>query len=386
MGRVLGSGCSPLRIDIVNALHIKMARNYYIFNPGRLSRKQNTLFFRRYNEMANDDLLADFEESIDEEPDFIELEPDLEFEESNEKRVLPIEDVEAFYIFGETDFNRKFFNFCGSKQIPVHIFNYFGFYSGSFYPREFLNSGDLLVQQVVHQQNHNNRLQLARLFVAGGCKNIQKNLQYYDTRGKDCSPFLEKIDVLQKRINEVTQVSELMGIEGNIRQIYYRAWPLIIDQPGDFSKRVRRPPDNEVNALIGFANSMVYTTTLGEIYKTQLNPLISYLHEPGTKRFSLALDLAEIFKPLLADRLIFSFLNKKQITDKHFTRKGSVCWLSEAGRKIFVRGFDEKLNTTIKHRKLNRNVSYRRLIRLECYKLIKHVLEQSNYEPFAIWW
>lgn len=363
-----------------------MARNYYIFNPGRLSRKQNTLFFRRYNEMANDDVLVDFEESLEGEPDFTELEPDLEFEESDEKRVLPVEDIEALYVFGETDFNRKFFNFCSSKKIPVHIFNYFGFYSGSFYPREFLNSGALLVQQVVFQQNHNNRLHLARLFVEGACKNIQKNLQYYDSRGKDCTPFLEKIEPLKKRINEVKQVAELMGIEGNIRQIYYHAWPLIIDQPRDFSKRVRRPPDNEVNALIGFANSLVYTTTLGEIYKTQLNPLISYLHEPGTKRFSLALDLAEIFKPLLADRLIFSLLNKKQITDKHFTRKGKVCWLSEEGRKIFVRSFDEKLNTTIKHRKLKRNVSYRRLIRLECYKLIKHVLEQSNYQPFAIWW
>jgi len=131
---------------------------------------------------------------------------------------------------------------------------------------------------------------------------------------------------------------------------------------------------------------MVYTTVLGEIYKTQLSPLVSFLHEPGTKRFSLALDLAEIFKPLLADRLIFSMLNRGQLSNKHFTRKGKVCWLSEAGRKVFVRGFDERLSTTIKHKKLGRKVSYRRLIRLECYKLVKHLLGPERYKPFMIWW
>jgi len=363
-----------------------LARNYYIFNPGRLSRKDNTIFFRRYNQMANDNILADFEDAVEDEPEFIELDPDVRYEESDEKRVIPVADVEAIYVFGEADFNRKFFNFCGSREIPVHIFNYFGFYSGTFYPREFLNSGDLLVQQVVHQQNHPLRLELARAFVRGASENIVRTLQYYDARNKDCSPFLEEIAKLQKQIDKVELVSELMGIEGNIRQIYYRAWPLIIDRDIEFGKRVRRPPNNEINAIIGFANSMVYTTALGEIYKTQLNPLISFLHEPGTKRFSLSLDLAEIFKPLLADRLIFSLMNRGQITEKHFTRKGEVCWLSEAGRKTFVRAFDERLTTTIKHRRLGRSVSYRRLIRLECYRIIKHILGQSQYKPFTIWW
>ncbi|MFQ5606268.1 MAG: type I-B CRISPR-associated endonuclease Cas1b [bacterium] len=363
-----------------------MARNYYIFNPGRLSRKENTLFFRRYNQVSEDKVLADFEEKIEQEPACIDNDPDLQYEESGERKVIPIEDVEAIYVFGEADFNRKFFNHCSSHKIPVHIFNYFGFYSGTFYPREFLNSGELLVKQVSSQQEPKQRLELARAFVTGAVGNIVKNLQYYNSRGKDCSPFLDEMDKLKQQVDSVKTVAELMGLEGNIRQIYYRAWILIIDPAIEFEKRVRRPPDNQINALISFANSMVYTTALSEIYKTQLNPLISFLHEPGTKRFSLSLDLAEIFKPLLADRLIFTLLNRKQITDKHFTKKGKVCWLSEDGRKIFVRNFDERLTTTIKHRKLGRHVSYRRLIRLECYKLIKHLLGQSTYKPFVIWW
>ena len=131
---------------------------------------------------------------------------------------------------------------------------------------------------------------------------------------------------------------------------------------------------------------MVYTAVLSEIYKTQLNPHISYLHEPGTNRFSLSLDIAEIFKPLLADRTIFRLLNRKQLTAKQFVKKGRVCWLNTDGRKLFVQAFEEVLSTTVKHRTLGRNISYRRLMRLECYKLIKHLLGQSEYKPFVIWW
>ena len=363
-----------------------MARNYYLFNPGRLSRKQNTIFFRRYNEIANENIRADFEDAIETEPEFQELDPEIQFEPSDVKKVIPIVDVDSIYVFGEADFNRKFFNFCGSNHIPIHIFNYFGFYSGTFYPREFLNSGKLLIHQVSFQQQIPERLKLARAFVNGAAGNILKNLHYYNARDKDCAPFIEDIEKLRKKIAETKSVSALMGIEGNIHQIYFRAWTLIINREINFTKRVRRPPDNMINALIGFANSMVYTTCLAEIYRTQLNPLVSFLHEPGTKRFSLSLDLAEIFKPLLADRLIFSLLNKKQLTEKHFTRKGKVCWLSDAGRKIFIREFDGRLSTTVKHRRLGRNMSYRRLVRLECYKLIKHLLGQEEYKPFVIWW
>ena len=138
--------------------------------------------------------------------------------------------------------------------------------------------------------------------------------------------------------------------------------------------------------MISFGNSLVYTTVLSEIYKTQLNPLISFLHEPGERRFSLALDIAEIFKPLLSDRIIFALMNKNMITEKHFDKQMNYCYLSEAGRKIYLQEYDTKLKTTIKHRQLKKSVSYRHLIRLECYKIIKHILGEKEYEPFKIWW
>ena len=131
---------------------------------------------------------------------------------------------------------------------------------------------------------------------------------------------------------------------------------------------------------------MCYGQCLRAIHQTQLNPTISFLHEPGERRFSLSLDLAEIFKPLLVDRVIFKVLNKREIQQHHFEEDLNRVILKPSGRKIFVQSFEERLQETIKHRILNRSVSYKHLIKLECYKLQKHILGIEQYRPFKMWW
>ena len=79
-------------------------------------------------------------------------------------------------------------------------------------------------------------------------------------------------------------------------------------------------------------------------------------------------------------------LNKKEIQERHFDRKLNSCLLNNEGRKIFVRNFEDKLNETIQHRKLGRKVSYKHLIKLECYKLCKHLLDIEEYKPLKMWW
>ena len=103
-------------------------------------------------------------------------------------------------------------------------------------------------------------------------------------------------------------------------------------------------------------------------------------------RFSLSLDIAEIFKPLISDRLIFSLLNKKQIKEEHFSKGLDYLHLSEKGSKIILSEYDKRLKQTISHKELGREVSYRYLIRLECYKLIKHLYDEKKYDSFVMWW
>lgn len=360
-----------------------MPRNYYIFTSGKLRRRQNTLYF----EPAAHPMQLPDETPPDEELYLVDdFEPIIEQHDRIQRKPIPIEDVESFYCFGEITFNSKFLNFLAQHKIPLHLFNYYGFYAGTFYPRDYLNSGFLTVKQAQHYLDSEKRLPLAREFVKTAVENILRNLKYYRGRNKEVDVWVDTIEGQVPQIEQIKSIQELMGFEGRIREQYYHSFPEIISLEIDFQKRVRRPPDNMINALISFANSMVYTTVLSEIYRTQLNPTISYLHEPGARRFSLSLDLAEVFKPLLADRTIFKLLNKGNLSEKHFDQKMNFCYLKDTARKIFVKEFDERLKTTIRHRNLKRNVSYRHLIRLECYKLIKHLISESVYKGFRAWW
>jgi len=176
-----------------------------------------------------------------------------------------------------------------------------------------------------------------------------------------------------------------MGIEGNIRNIYYEAFDTILSHL-KMNGRSKQPPKNEVNALVSFGNMMCYAQCLRAIHQTQLNPTVSYLHSPGERRYSLALDLAEIFKPILVDRVIFRVINKSEIGKKDFESKVNRVLLKEAGKKKFIAAFEDRLNETIMHRSLKRNVSYKHLIKLECYKLQKHLLKIEEYQPFKAWW
>jgi CRISPR-associated protein Cas1 len=230
------------------------------------------------------------------------------------------------------------------------------------------------------------RITLAREFIRAGAFNILKNLKYYNNRNCDLEQNINKIESLVLTIDNAEDTQVLMGIEGNIRQIYYSSWKYILNCDIEFEKRTKKPPDNMINTLISFGNMMMYTSCLSEIYRTQLNPLISYLHEPSERRFSLSLDVAEIFKPVFIDRIIFRIINQKMVSDKDFDKNLNYCFMKESAKKVFMREFDDKMRTVIKHRTLGRNVSYRRLIRLDCYKLIKHLIGDKKFEGFKIWW
>jgi len=305
--------------------------------------------------------------------------------EGDEKN-LKAEVADEVYLFGEVSLNTKLLNFISQKGIILHVFNYYGFYSGSYYPRETNISGYLLVQQVRAYDNEEKRLRIAKEILKASSYNIYRNLRYYNGRGIDLEDSMRNIDSLINKLDYGESINEIMGIEGNIRKTYYSTWNDIVKQDIQFEKRVKRPPDNMINSLISFINSLIYTTTLSEIYKTQLNPTVSFLHEPGTKRFSLSLDIAEIFKPLIGDRMIFSMLNKNQITEEDFERESNFLYLKESGKRKILMEYDKRLESTISHKELGRDVSYRYLIRLECYKLIKHIIGEKEYSGFKIWW
>ncbi len=330
-----------------------MKKTIYIFSDGEIKRKQNTIYF----------------------------------ESDKGRKYVPVENTGEILIFGEVTLNKRILEFFTQQEIILHFFNRYGYYVGSFYPREHLNSGYMILKQAEHYLSKEKRLLLARLFVWGALENIKKVLAYYINRGVGIEDIKDNIENLQNQLSDVQSVEEAMALEGNARDYYYRAFNKILDNSDfTFEERTRRPPRNRLNALISFGNSLLYVVALSEIYKTHLDPRIGYLHTTNFRRFSLNLDVAEIFKPIIVDRLIFTLINKGMIKKSHFEKHLNGIVLNEKGRMLFVEEMDKRLKATIRHQKLKRNVSYRRLIRLELYKLEKHLMDEECYQPFVARW
>ncbi|AEM74919.1 type I-B CRISPR-associated endonuclease Cas1b [Caldicellulosiruptor acetigenus] len=330
-----------------------MKKDLYVFNSGFLRRKDNTIMF----------------------------------ETDEGKKYFPVEEIESVFIFGEVDINKRFLEFMTEKNICVHFFNRYEYYVGTYYPREHYNSGIVILKQVEFYNDYNKRMTIARSIVEGAVLNMLVVLRYYNSRGNILKDEIETIERMRHNINSCDDVNTLMALEGNIREIYYRCFNKILDDENfTFVRRSKNPPLDRINALISFGNSLLYATTLGEIYQTQLDPRIGYLHSTNQRKFSLNLDISEIFKPIIVDRVIFSLVNKKVLSEKHFERELNGIILNDQGKKLFVSEYNQKLYSTITHPKLNCQVSYKRLIRMEAYKLQKLFLENIEYKPFVARW
>ena len=320
----------------------------YITSMGELTRKDNSLCFRK----------------------------------DGKNVYIPIENTKEIYCLNEVSINSKLLDFLSSNNVVVHFFNYFGNYSGTYYPRNQYNSGKLLVNQV---KALDNRLIIAKSIVRGIGENIKDILYHYYRHGK--KEVKETIDWIEKefqnRIDESQDITQLMSSEGEVWHRFYNDFKYFLPEDFVMNKRVKRPPDNPINALISFGNTLLYTKTISAIYRTHLDQRISFLHEPSEGRFSLSLDLSEVFKPVIVFKTIFELVNKRKLqVEKHFDKKLNYCLLNEEGKKIFIEAFESRIESVFSHPKLKRKISYRTAIKLDCYKLIKFIMEDNEFIPF----
>ena len=328
-----------------------MGSTRYITSMGELSRKDNSLCFRKEGKNV----------------------------------YIPVENTKEIYCLNEVSINSKLLDFLASNNIVVHFFNYYEGYSGSYYPKNQYNSGKLLVKQV--EKFNSDRFVIARNIVAGIGVNIKEVLYHYYKHNK--KEVKKTIDWITKdffrRVEDSTNIKELMAIEGELWQRFYSEFKNFLPEDFIMNKRVKRPPDNPINAMISFGNSLLYTKTISSIYRTHLDQRISFLHEPSEGRFSLSLDISEVFKPVIVYKTIFDLVNNKKIqVSKHFDKKVNYCLLNEEGRNVFITAFEERMEAVFNHPKLKRRVSYRTAIKLDCYKLIKYIMENKDFIPFSI--
>jgi CRISPR-associated protein Cas1 len=298
---------------------------------------------------------------------------------------IPIKDTKEIYCFNEISLTTKLLALFAKAGIVVHFFGYYENYIGTFYPKDYLLSGRLLIKQALAYEN--NRLIIAKAIVKGIGSNIRFILYHYFRHGKDeIKPFLDWLkNHLPNLVDTTRNIKQLLSVEGEIWARFYSCFQYILPPGFVISKRVKRPPDNPINALISFGNTLLYTKTITQLYNTHLNQTISFLHEPSERRFSLSLDLSEAFKPVTVYKTIFDCVNNRKITvAKHFDKKLNYALLNEAGKKIFIDEFENRLNQTFEHPRLKRRVTYKHAIRLDAYKLIKYIMEGKEFKPFSM--
>ena len=330
-----------------------MDRNYHVFSAGRLERQDDTLRL---------------------------------VTEDDEKKYIPVENAEAIFLHGQIDYNTRLLSFLNQHGVAVHVFGWNDYYAGSLMPKRGQVSGNTVVEQVRAYDDLDRRLPIARSIVEGSIHNMRTNVAYYDGRGHKFGGVLDELEAAADRLQAISDVNEAMGVEAMARKAYYRTFDSILPEGFRLGRREYNPPPNEVNSLISFGNSLVYANCVSAIRATALDPAISYLHEPGERRYSLSLDLADLFKPVLADRVLFRLVNRGQIGLSDFETELGSCLLTERGRETYAKAFEETLERTVEHPQLKRKVSYQYLLRIEAYKLKKHLLTGEEYVPFKRWW
>jgi len=330
-----------------------MAKNHtqYIFSMGELRRKDNSIDF--YNSKGHN--------------------------------YIPIEDLKELYCLNEVSLNSKFLDFVAKAGVTIHFFNYHGNYSGSFYPKEQYISGNLTIaQSLAHVDS---RVAIAKAIVLGIASNIREVLYHYYRHGKkELKSLLEwlRSDVRDYLSND-RDMKQILWIEGQIWSKFYDSFIYFLPEDFILNKRVKRPPDNPINALISFGNTLLYTKTISAIYHTHLNQSISFLHSPQDGRFSLSLDLSEVFKPVIVFRTIFDLVNNKKLqVAKHFDKSLNYALLNEQGKKIFIEAFEQRINESFMHATLKRKTTYKSAIKYDGYKLIKFLIEGKEFVPFSL--
>ncbi|WP_040793210.1 type I-B CRISPR-associated endonuclease Cas1b [Nocardia paucivorans] len=292
---------------------------------------------------------------------------------------IPITDIADIVACESVDINTAVISLLNTHRINVHLLGHYGDYTGSLLTAESSTSGQTVLAQARLATNPTTALDIARQIVRATAFNVRRVV--------DRELLTHPLEVLESSVRQAETSEQLMGAEGTFRR---SAWEVIDTQlPGwlQLRGRIRRPPRNAGNAFISYVNGIIYTRTLSAIRLTPLHSGIAFLHASMQRqRHSLALDLAEVFKPLFAERMLLRLAHRNQLTPQHFESSVDHATLSDTGRKFVVAAVRDELGTTITHRTLKRKVAYEELIYLDALKLTRTALEETPYTPFRIWW
>lgn len=292
---------------------------------------------------------------------------------------IPVTDVRDIIACAPVDLNTAVISLLSTYRINIHFLSYYGDYAGSLLTSETSTSGETVMAQARLADDAAASLAIARSLIRATAFNVRRVV------GREL--LAQPYSVLEKSAAAGATRDQLMGAEGTFRR---SAWDVLDTRlPGwlQLGGRTRRPPSNAGNAFISYSNGITYARLLTAIRLTPLHSGIAFLHSTMERqRHSLVLDLAEVFKPVFAERLLLRLAGRGQLKPHHFDASTSQAMLSDTGRKLVVQTIRDELAVTVQHRSLGRKVAYDELLYLEALQLTRTCLEKAPYKPFRIWW
>jgi CRISP-associated protein Cas1 len=268
--------------------------------------------------------------------------------------------------------------FCASQDIGIHLVSGGGRYLGSFDFRA--GSIQRRIGQYRSLDNPELCLHLARQLVICRGGGQRKLLMRYQ-RGlkvipEELTQAIGQMKKVLKQVENAKSLESLLGLEGNLAANYFGSLSYLINDRVDsrlhFDRRNRRPPKDRFNALLSFGYALLLKDVVNSILAVGLEPALGFYHQPRTQAPPLALDLMEIFRVPLVDAIVLGSINRLQWdVSADFTILGQQVWLSAAGKKKFVKLYEERKAETYKHPVLGYTLSYRRLLELEVRLLEK---------------
>ena len=310
----------------------------------------------------------------------------LMFETKESKEYIPIEQVDCIFCFGDININKRVLSLLNGHNVSLVFFNYYGNYMGRFQPKKYTD-GKILIQQIEAYQTKEVRLHLANAIIVASLKNAISLLKYYRKQGYELDETVIKLEEMVLLLKECATVEEILLIEAQAKKLYYGCFDTVLKTTSfEFEIRSKNPPLNEINACLSYGYALLYGLILSELDKSRLLPQISFIHSLTKETDSLQFDLADIFKPILIDRMLFRVCRRQQLKKEFFTFKSDgACFLNKEGIQFVINEFETLLEQSIKIG--NKYYSYRSLIRREIYNLTNTIKGKAKeYKPFVMRW
>ncbi|MGN0287488.1 MAG: CRISPR-associated endonuclease Cas1 [Atopobiaceae bacterium] len=307
------------------------------------------------------------------------------FQGDDVRRPIPAEVTDQLNIYGNVSVTPAALSTITYYNIRLAYCDKYGNLMGVYVPAKHGSLSTTFLKQVQLYCDDGRRLEVGRSLEDAGIHNMRSNLRYYYHKFNRplLSNTVEELTTILELVSNADSMGELLILEAQARKRYYACFNDILLGTGfDFSRRSRRPPRDPANALISFGNTLLYNKFLQLIWKTSLDPRIGVIHSTNGRLFSLNLDFADVFKPIVVDRVIFSLVNKRTIcSERDFckTDEGGT-YLNENGKRVFIQALQGKLASY--HTEGSRRVSYGQLMKEEVRNFYGYVTRGTEFLPY----